>query len=50
MMTQRSTCYVGVFDAEAKALELFIAGEFDPHEAAGGGDNAGALWPAVTIN
>lgn len=50
MMTQWSTCYVGVFDAEAKALELFIAGEFDPHEAAGGGDHAGALRPAVPID
>lgn len=49
-MTQRSTCYVGVFDAEAEALELFVAGEFDPHEAAGGGDHAGALRPTVTVD
>lgn len=50
MMTEWSTCYVGVFDAEAKALELFIGGEFDPHEAAGGGDHARALRTAVTID
>lgn len=49
-MTQWSTCYVGVFDAEAKALELFITGEFDPHEATGGCDHAGALRPAVTVD
>lgn len=49
-MTQWSTCYVSVFDTEAKAFKLFVTGEFDPHEAAGGCDHARALRSAVTIN
>lgn len=49
-MTHWFTCYVGVFDTEAKALKLFITGEFDPHEAAGGRDHTRALWSAVAID
>lgn len=40
----------GVLNAEAEALQLLVAGELDPHEAAGGGDEARVLPSAEAVD
>lgn len=44
------TCDEGVRDAEAEALQLLVAGELDPHEAARGRDQTRVLAPAEAID
>lgn len=44
------TCDKDVFDPESQALQLLITGEFDPHESAGGRDQARVLSSAEAID
>lgn len=44
------TCNEGVLDAEAKAFELLVAGELDPHEAPRRCNQARVLSPTEAVN
>lgn len=44
------TCDKDVFDPESQALQLLITGKFDPHESAGGRDQARVLSSAEAID
>lgn len=44
------TCNKGVFDAEAKAFQLLVAGKLDPHETSRRCNQARVLSPTEAIN
>lgn len=44
------TCNEGVLNAKAKAFQLLIAGELNPHEASRRCDQTGVLSPTEAVN